>query len=334
MFLQILQKIKEYNRIIIHRHMRPDGDCIGSQMGLKYLIKASFPEKEVFAVGDEVPSYISGCGQSDEVSDDLYKDALVIVVDTSVASRICDNRYSTGAYLIKIDHHDDSEDFGNLAYVDPLSPACASIIVDFYLANQSELVMSQAAAKALLMGIITDTGRFKYRGTNSKTLVNASKLLEYYDELDELYTSLYIKEKEDIKLQGYVCENFKVTPNGVAYIYFDKETMEKYNVTKDTAAATVNMLDSIRGSLIWVTFVEQLKPYDETITSIEQPANEVRVRLRSRFVSINEIGKHFRGGGHLQAAGATIYSKEEMKQLLFELDETLRIYKENNPEKY
>ena len=58
MFKKILEKIKEYNRIIIHHHIRPDGDCIGSQMGMKHLIKATYPEKEVYAVGGDVPPYL------------------------------------------------------------------------------------------------------------------------------------------------------------------------------------------------------------------------------------------------------------------------------------
>ena len=102
-----------------------------------------------------------------------------------------------------------------------------------------------------------------------------------------------------------------------------QETMDKYNVDKDTAAACVNILDSIKGSLIWATFIEQ-----------NNEAGEIRVRLRSRFVSINEVATHYRGGGHLQAAGATVYNSEEKEALLLELDELLKEFKANNPERY
>lgn len=125
---EILEKIKQYNKIIIHRHIRPDGDCIGSQSGLKLAIKLNYPEKEVYAVGDIIPEYCTLYGILDNVEDDMYKDALVIVVDTATDSRICDQRYKTGAYIIKIDHHDDSSEYGNINYVLPEIPACAAII--------------------------------------------------------------------------------------------------------------------------------------------------------------------------------------------------------------
>lgn len=326
MFLQILEKIKEFDKIIIHRHERPDGDCIGSQMGLYHLIKHNFPNKTVYTVGDELPEYLAKYGTNVIVCDSVYENALVIVVDTATEKRICDKRYNTGAYLIKIDHHDDSPAYGDICYIDEKSPACASIIVDMFKAwndFDENILMNNVAATALMLGMVTDTGRFRYRGTSRKTLENAGLLLSEGVELDELYASLYTKNKEELKLQGYVCENFKVTDNGVAYIYFDQETMNKYNVDKDTAAACVNILDSIKGSLIWATFIEQ-----------GNELGEIRVRLRSRFVSINEVATHYRGGGHLQAAGATVYNQEEKESLLKELDELLKQFKINNPERY
>lgn len=326
MFLEILNKIKEYESIILHRHERPDGDCIGSQMGLYHLIRANFPTKRVLLTGDELPEYLALYGHVDNVSDEMYENSLVIVIDTATEKRICDKRYNNGKYLIKIDHHDDSPEYGNLCYIDNESPACASIIVDMYKAwheYDNNIKLTKDAATALMLGMVTDTGRFRYRGTSRKTLENAGLLLDAGVELDELYTSLYTKDKEELKLHGYVCENFNVTPNGVAYIYFDQATMDKYSVDKETAAACVNVLDSIKGSLIWATFIEQ-----------NNEQNEIRVRLRSRFVSINEVATHYNGGGHLQAAGATVYSEEQKDSLLRELDELLKDFKEKHPEKY
>lgn len=326
MFIKILEKIKEFDTIIIHRHERPDGDCIGSQMGLYHLIKDNFKEKTVYTVGDELPDYLKLYGKSDQIDDSVYENALVITVDTSNEKRICDKRYNTGKYLIKIDHHDDSPAFGDIIYVDEKSPACASIMVDIYKAwheYDNSIVLSKEAATSLMLGMVTDTGRFRYRGTCRKTLENAGLLLDAGVELDDLYASLYTKDVAELKLHGFVCNNFKVTPNGVAYIYFSKETMAEYGVDKETAASTVNILDSIKGSLIWATFIEQ-----------NEETNEIRVRLRSRFVSINGVASNYRGGGHLQAAGATVFSQDEKESLLQELDTLLKEFKENNPEKY
>lgn len=95
MFEQVLDAVRAHDRIIIHRHFRPDGDAIGSQTGLKYLIKANFPDKEVYSVGDDPARYgfIEGSAV-DAVSDDMYKGALAIILDCGGASLISDTRYS------------------------------------------------------------------------------------------------------------------------------------------------------------------------------------------------------------------------------------------------
>lgn len=336
MFNQILEKIKEFNTIIIHRHLRPDGDCIGSQFGLKAYLEYNFPNKKIYAVGDAIPAYLKECGDNDEIDDNIYNDALVIVVDTSLEKRICDARYRLGKYIIKIDHHDDSPMYGDYEYVDPKSPACSAILVK--MMNEFEqfgLEIPLKTAYCLYTGITTDTGRFRFRGVTGETLSYAGKLLDMGIDTDKIYTNLYIRNKEELKLQGYIYNHFKVTKNGVAYIYITKDIMEKYGVKKEEASNLVNSLDSIKGSLIWVAFIDQMLPRPEIVENIEEsPENEIRVRIRSRFIAINEIATHYRGGGHLQAAGATIYSVKEMKMLLKELDYLLGAYKKEHPEAF
>lgn len=318
MINQILEKIKEYNKIIIHRHVRPDGDCIGSQHGLKKAIMYNFPEKEVYAVGDIIPDYLEQYGALDTVTEDMYNGALVIVVDTANESRICGENYKLGDFIIKIDHHDDSSDYANINYVEEKLPACGAIITK--LIRAWDLKINEEIATYLYLAITTDTGRFRFRGVNDEVMTNAGYLLSHGVEIDKLYTNLYTKEKESFKLQGYVYQNFKTTPSGVAYISFSQELIKEYGVTKDDAANLVSCLDSIKGSLIWVAFIEQ------------DDMHEIRVRLRSRFVSINDVAKNYRGGGHLQAAGATVYSQEEIDSLLKELDILHQEFKENNKE--
>lgn len=328
MFIEILEKIKEYNRIIIHRHIRPDGDCIGSQMGLKYYLQANFKDKEIYSVGDTIPEYLQKLGQIDVIPDEYYDDALVIVVDTSTESRICDDRWKKGNFIIKIDHHDDSPKFGNIEYVDPLSPSCSSVLCSMFKTwNLS--VFPKSSAYALYFGIITDTGRFRYRGVNAEVLSNASYLVAQNIDIQEMYDNLYVDTLETISLQGYVLTHFKTTPNGVVYIHFTKKMMEKFKVAKDDAANLVNSLSTIKGSLIWVAFIDQM--FEKDPTSVLPKEKEIRVRIRSRNVAVNDVASHYRGGGHLQACGATIYSLKEKKGLLEELDNALRLYKEEHP---
>ncbi len=327
---QILEKIKEYQKIIIHRHIRPDGDCIGCQRALKEAILLNFPDKEVYAVGDVIPEFIKEYGVIDKVQKEDYQGALVIVVDTGTRVRICDENYQLGDFIIKIDHHDDGDDYGNINYVDNLAPACASIMVRLF--RKWHFKLNQAIATYLYLAIATDTGRFRYRGVNKEVFENAAYLLEYGVDIERLYTNIYIKEDVTFKLQGYLYQNFKKTKNGVAYIHFTKELMEKFQVTKEDAANLVNALDSIRGSLIWVAFVDQMYEHRPADCPQDDPGNEIRVRIRSRFIPINEIATHYRGGGHLMAAGATIYSLEEKKALLKELDTSLKKFKKGHPD--
>lgn len=319
MFKKILQKIMEFETIIVHRHMRPDGDCIGSQAGLVHLLRNSFPNKKIYSVGDDIPEYLSFIGLSDEVLDDIYKEALVIVVDTSIKERIYDERWQNAKFLIKIDHHDDSHPFREndyLEFIDARSAACSAIITRFYEANSDVLKINTDVATALYTGIVTDTGRFLYRGVNSTLMHATARLLDEGVDIEYIYAKLNLKEINTYRLEAYVYQNMKMTKSGVVYIFFTKKIMKKFGVTKDEAAALVNTMASIKGSMIWVTFVDY--------------GDNIRVRLRSRYVAVNEVACKYRGGGHLQASGATIYNKKEMKELLNELDVLHASFKEEN----
>ena len=134
-FKTILAKIKAYDTIIIHRHMKPDPDALGSQVGLKEMITSNFPQKTVKVTGYNEPS-LSWLAQMDDVSDKDYEGALVIVVDTANLPRIDDQRYLNGNFLIKIDHHPDEDHYGDLSYVDTKASSASEIITDFALQNQ------------------------------------------------------------------------------------------------------------------------------------------------------------------------------------------------------
>lgn len=318
--IDIIKKIEDYDVIIIHRHLRPDGDCIGSQMGLKEILQSSYPEKRVYVVGDEVPEYVSFLGSNDVLEDEVYSGALCIVVDTSISERICDSRWKLAKEVIKIDHHDDSNPYSEIEYIDPNIPANSAIIVQLYNEARENYgwVLNKSAATALYVGIVSDTGRFQYRGVNSITMNLAGQLLDAGIEVDAIYSRLYVKKMETFMLQGYVYSHVKFTANGVAYIHFTEKTMDKYNVTCEDASSMVNLLSGIFGSLIWVTFVDY--------------PDHTRVRLRSRGPIVNDIGGLFRGGGHLLASGATVYNLKEKRAILGEVDRRLLEYKTTHPE--
>lgn len=314
---QILEKIQEFDTIIIHRHVRPDGDCMGSTLGLRDLLRTSFPNKKIYSSGKHDSPYLKFLGDEDEVSDKMYQDALVIVVDTATSERIYDERYKLGKFLIKIDHHIAVENYGQLNYVREDLPATCAIIGDFYETFKTQLKLTKEGAHALYVGLTTDTGRFRYRGVNGDVMRIAGTFLDFDLDLERIYASLYLKDSKTFTLQGYVYENFKQTPNGVSYIYFSRKTQKKYGVTPEDAAALVNSLDSIKGNMIWIAFVEQ-------------PDKSIRVRMRSRFVRVVDVASLYRGGGHANAAGATVYNKKEMQDLLLLADKALKEFKAEN----
>lgn len=150
---EIMAAIKQYETIIIHRHQRPDPDAIGSQVGLAELLRASFPEKNIYQVGGPVEG-LEFLAEMDVITDDVYRGALVIVTDTANAPRISDARFSLGDQLIKIDHHPNDEPYGDLVWVNTNASSCSEIIVDFWQQHLAELTMTDNAARLLYAGIV------------------------------------------------------------------------------------------------------------------------------------------------------------------------------------
>ncbi len=312
---QILNKIIAYEKIIICRHVRPDGDCMGSTIGLREMLRISFPNKKIYSIGYQTTEYLNFLSLEDEkLPEEEYKDALVIVVDTANSDRVDNPHYKLGKEIIKIDHHIRVEDFGTINYVDEEMPATACIITELYEEHKDILQINQKAALALYVGITTDTGRFRYRGVSAKVLRLSAILLDYDLDLETIYANLYLKDTASLKLQGDVFRKFKSTPNGVLYVHITNRMQKKYNLLPEDAAALVNSLDSVKGSLIWIVFVDQK---DKTI----------RARIRSRFVAIDKLANKYHGGGHANASGATVYNVREIKQLVKAADEVLRDFK-------
>ena len=318
--LQILNKIKEYDRIMLFRHVRNDGDCVGATKGFKRILQLSFPEKEIYLIDQDTAKYLEFMGPEDEeVADEIYAEALAIVLDTASEARISNKKYSLCKQLIKIDHHIPLENYGHLNWVEEERSSCCEMIVAFYDAFKDELKIDSEAATYLYTGMVTDSGRFKYTGVSGDTLRNAAVLLDVGVDTDTLFARLYLEAFEYLKFKSHIYNRMQVTENGVAYIYIDKAMQEEFNLSQEQASACIGTLDSIRGCISWIAFIET---GDEKGT--------IRVRLRSRFVHINGIAEKYRGGGHACASGATLYSQEEVQALLADTDALVKDYKENN----
>ena len=246
MFNKILEEIKKYERILIHGHVRPDGDCYGSQFGLYHIIKENFPEKDVHVVG-ETSGFVSflGTPEKESITDEMYEGALVIVVDCGAENRISEQRYNKGDKVIKIDHHIAKEHYGDIVYVEEETPACAQIITKF--AVETGLRLNQEAAFALYTGMVTDTGRFRFRGVDSSTMIAAATLLSYGVDVEKLDNYLSVETMNVVKLKGYILQNAVFTNDGVAYVKITRDVIETYNVTDEEAASLVGLIGSVEG---------------------------------------------------------------------------------------
>ncbi|MBR3106015.1 MAG: bifunctional oligoribonuclease/PAP phosphatase NrnA [Clostridia bacterium] len=316
----ILEKIKAYPRIMLFRHTRMDGDCAGASKGLKELIKATWPEKEALLVDAQQSEFLSFLGPDDaEVPDEVYRGSLGIVVDTSIQSRISNPKYSLCKEIIKIDHHIETDAYGGINWVEPERSSTCEMIADFCRLFRDELTLTKQAASYLFMGMVTDSGRFRFGGVNGETMRLAGLILDAGVDTETLYANLYLHSYDTLKFRAYVYDRMERTENGVAYIFVSKEMQQKFGLSTEAASNVISFLENIRGCLCWLAFIE-----------MDRPQEGIRVRLRSRFMTINQVAENHHGGGHAMASGATVYSRGEMDVLIRQADAAVKAYKESH----
>lgn len=315
---KILRTIESYKTIIVSRHIRPDGDAIGSTKGLVKILRDTYPDKKIYLVNEDYSDSLSFLGGEDTVGEEVYKGALQIVLDTGTADRISNSNYSKAEKLIKIDHHIDDRPYGDICWIEDFRSSVCEMVADFYVTFKDKLKMSKEAATYIYCGMVTDSGRFYHDDVTDETLRLAGELLKCGVDTQTLFANLYVTDFESFKFKSYVYENIKMTPSGVAFIYLDDAAQKRFNLTLEGASDVISELNLIRGSLIWLAFIEN------------KEKNQIRVRLRSRFLGVNELANKYHGGGHKMASGATVYSESEMQSLIDDADKLLGEYKSAN----
>ena len=311
----IFDRIAAADSIMLFRHIRVDGDCVGATKGLQELIRQTWPQKTVLLVDDEQSDYLAFLGPDDApVADDVYAHSLGIVIDVGNHERISNPKYSLCREIIKIDHHIERDPYGDINWVEDWRSSACEMIAAFYEAFRERLILSKRAAECIFAGMVTDSGRFMYEGVSGETMRLAGLMLEGGVDTETLYAHLYLRTFDELKFKAWIYESMQLTPNGVAWIYVTQDIKQRYGLTFETACASISSLSDIKGVLCWLAF-------------IDTPGGEIRVRLRSRFAAINPIAEKYHGGGHACASGATVYSPEEMNALICDADEHIRAYK-------
>lgn len=306
MFKNLLKQIKEHDTIIIHRHYNPDGDAMGSQTGLKNLLKENFPEKNIYAVGDDPGRYtFIGPDILDQIDDSVYQNALAIILDSATPQLVSDDRYKLAKITARIDHHMFVAKFCDEEVVDTSFESCAGLVA--YFAMVENLKLSPVSAKALFTGMVTDSGRFRYDSTNARTFKVASFLMEQKFTTADIYQNLYCDDLKMVILRAKFTLKAKFTDQNVGYIYTDYEEFKTYGVSAFTISrGMVNVMAEIKGVDVWVNFTET--------------GDSVLCELRSTKYNINQIAVKYGGGGHLLASGATLKNKVQAYNLLEDLN--------------
>ncbi len=305
MFQQALALIQQFDRIIIHRHAHPDGDALGSQMGLAQLIKDNFPQKEVYMVGDVATRFPFVDVTFDDIPDEAYRGALAVILDCGSSHLICDDRYKLATKTLRFDHHIYCEHIADLDVVDSSYESACGLVAMF--AKETGLRLSKASATSLYMGMVTDSGRFVFDSVTARTFELAAFLLSQPIDLASLYYDLYAEEFSVIIERADNMHKIQFTEHSVAYIYTAREDLpENSDAAPVVSSGLVSLMHDIKGVFVWVNFTEG--------------EDGVHVEIRSNRYNINPIAVKYGGGGHKKASGCTVPDRETAMALLADLD--------------
>lgn len=297
------EHVEEANSICIFGHVRPDGDAYGSAMGLKLALDFLYPSKSIYAVVDPVsvvPDGLPLAKKPGSLPLDVIKKSLCITVDTPTVARICDPRALQGAEVIKIDHHPLVEHFGDIEMIDETKVSC-SLIIAMILFSMFP-VISPAAAECLLLGLITDSGSFRFTADPDAYTI-AGRLISNGANIQRIYDKLNTTSLDGLKQKGEILSAIE-TSGIVAYEIFDKCRLSKMGLTADQAAPRVNTIGNTQECPIWAFFAQY-------------PNGKFRAEFRcTRDYDVSSVALALGGGGHAQASGAQLDDLTAVKKAI------------------
>ncbi|MBG9985878.1 bifunctional oligoribonuclease/PAP phosphatase NrnA [Facklamia sp. DSM 111018] len=313
---EFYQLIKAYDTIIIHRHVRPDPDAVGSQLGLKAWIQNTYPDKTVLAAGT-IGESLAWLGKMDEVTRDDYQDALVIVVDTADQPRIDGKNYKQGKSLIKIDHHLLVDSYGDLEIVDENASSTAELLTQMAIHLSEVLPINKEVADLFYAGIVGDTGRFQFSNTTDQTFLSVGYLMK--NGLDNVTINNYFNELEieELRFQSLAISRIRQHEHGVASLIIYQKDLIDYEISEEATNSITNIPGRIKGVISWVVFIQQASE-----------SEKFRARIRSKGPNINPVAIAFDGGGHAMASGANATDKQSRDRLIEALIEVNQQYLE------
>lgn len=312
-FKELLKKIKENNVIVVYRHILPDYDALGTQMGLVTWIKDNFPSKEVHYVGEGHPTFIPNLVPEMEVLDEKWYEEhkgeyLAIVVDTATLKRSSEYHEGTAKLTIKIDHHPAVENYGDINIVHEHFVAASELLTLFALSRPKKYKLSPEAARYFYIGLVGDSGRFQYPDTDGMTLRLAGGLIDVGLNITEIYNSMYVSTWRTLNFQKFVLNNYKLSKKGVCYYVVSAEDQKKLGITLNEGKLHVNTFRNVEGVDICMSITEDVAD------------NKWRVSLRSAHTRISQVAEKYHGGGHDFASGCEIKTLDEIPALVADLE--------------
>ncbi len=311
MYNEIIDKIKQYDTIVVARHIGVDPDALCSQLALRDSIRLTYPNKKVSAIGTGSAKF-AHIGRLDKL--EKFSNALLIVCDTPDMKRVDSVDFSQYNEVIKIDHHPFVEKFGDIELIEEDKSSASEIIMELIL--NTELLCNKEIAELLYMGVVSDSNRFLFNNCSSTFKCISDILKDYELDLGSIYNKLYLRPMSEVRLQGYISLNMNVTSNKLGYIVVPNEVIEQFGVDSASAGNMVNEFNFIKEVMVWATITEDIKN------------DQYRISIRSRGPEINKVAESFNGGGHKFASGVRCKTLEEAMNVMNALDHEL--YKYNN----
>lgn len=312
---RILEEINKAEKIVILTHESPDGDAIGSSLAMSLALKGLGKNPDVI-----IPEYsrlFQFLPDADNIkeSSNIERYDLAISLDCADLKRLVKNEYFENAKTkIVIDHHGSNKMYGDLNFVNPVSPACCEILAEIF--QYLDIEITKEIGTCILTGIITDTGGFRYSGVTAETFEFTAELLQKGINVSDIYKRvLQTKTKANFELVKRALDRMEFLEDGkVTFTYITNKDTEEVQAEPGDHEGLVELGRDVEGVELSI-FIRQ------------KDENSYKVSMRSNdYINVSDVCLMFGGGGHPRAAGALVEGTiQEVKQkLLAEVRKVLK----------
>ena len=306
----IIDFIKGSNDFVVTSHISPDGDNIGSTLGIYYALQ-KLGKNVYYVLDDNAPlnlrflvDKVNRLSSADFniLNIDKYN---LIALDCGDKSRVCvsEEIKNNAKTIICIDHHASNDAYGDLNYIDADASSTSELVYNLLSRlNKREniSIINAEIATALYTGLVTDTGNFSYSSTHPSSFEMAKELLSLGARKDEIIQRVFQSNSYNYyKLLGEALNTLEIIDTKIACINLTIDMLQRNNMS-------FNDVDGV------TTYTRDIDGVEVGILLKEKKENEVKVSLRSKnYVNVSKIAQGFNGGGHIRAAGCTIYDTVE-----------------------